>query len=201
VTRRTPPLPRTERGEQTRRRLLQAAEDVFARRGYHDASIVKITEAAGVAQGTFYQYFSSKQQIFDELVDDLNGRVRQTMTDAAHDAPNRIEAERRGLLAFLAFTAAHPALYRIIRQAEIASPKALHRHYTNIARGYTKGLSEAMAGGEIADGDPEVFAWILMAIGEMVGMRWILWRRAKQIPPEVFEQTMAFIARGLGRAG
>jgi AcrR family transcriptional regulator len=56
-----------EKGARTRRRLLDAAERVFAELGYHDASIVKITEAAGVAQGTFYLYFTGKQEIFDVL--------------------------------------------------------------------------------------------------------------------------------------
>ena len=63
--------PLTKRGEATRRRLLEAAEDVFADLGYHDASIVKITERAHVALGTFYLYFDSKQAIFEALVIDL----------------------------------------------------------------------------------------------------------------------------------
>jgi AcrR family transcriptional regulator len=50
------------RGARTRQRLIEAAESVFADLGYHDASIVKITEAAGVAQGTFYLYFESKRR-------------------------------------------------------------------------------------------------------------------------------------------
>ena len=56
------------KGELTRRRLLDAAGPVFAELGYHDASIVKITETAGVAQGTFYIYFENKQQVFEELM-------------------------------------------------------------------------------------------------------------------------------------
>ncbi len=72
----------SDRGARTRRRLLEAAESVFADLGYHDASIVKITEAAGVAQGTFYLYFESKKEIFDELVRDLNRRVRHAMKQA-----------------------------------------------------------------------------------------------------------------------
>src|SRR5690606_16161153 len=67
--------PLTSRGQQTRRRLLEAAEQVFADLGYHEASIVKITEHAGVALGTFYLYFDSKQSIFEALVLDLNSRV------------------------------------------------------------------------------------------------------------------------------
>ncbi|HZD21911.1 MAG TPA: TetR/AcrR family transcriptional regulator, partial [Acidimicrobiia bacterium] len=45
------------KGLRTRQGLLEAAEYVFAEYGWEDASIVKITEAAGVAQGTFYRYF------------------------------------------------------------------------------------------------------------------------------------------------
>ncbi|MEP6813740.1 MAG: TetR/AcrR family transcriptional regulator, partial [Actinomycetota bacterium] len=71
------------RGVETRQRLLDAAEQVFADLGYHDASIVKITEAASVGQGTFYLYFASKKGVFDELVRDLNRRVRFAMKEAS----------------------------------------------------------------------------------------------------------------------
>ena len=57
---------RTKRGARTRTRLIEAAEQIFTELGYHEASIVKIAEAAGVANGTFYLYFSSKRDIFDE---------------------------------------------------------------------------------------------------------------------------------------
>ena len=78
----------TARGERTRRKLLESAERIFAELGYHDASIVKITEAAGVGQGTFYLYFASKKEIF-EVVLDLNSRVRHAMTEAAEQVDAR----------------------------------------------------------------------------------------------------------------
>ena len=136
-------VPRTDRGSNTRRRLLEAAERVFAERGYHDASIVKITEAAGVAQGTFYIYFASKQEIFDEVVLDLNHRVRQAMAEASSQGTSRSDAERRGFEAFFRFTGEHPALYRIIRQAEFVSPHTLRLHYQRIVEGYVEGLNRA----------------------------------------------------------
>ena len=86
--------PRTARGNRTRAKILAAAEQVFAEVGYHDASIVKITEAAGVGQGTFYLYFESKIDVFDELVDDLNRRVRHAMIEASSQAGTRLAAER-----------------------------------------------------------------------------------------------------------
>ena len=191
---------RTERGTRTRKRLLEAAEKVFADLGYHEASMVRITEAAGVAQGTFYLYFASKQQIFDELVEDLNRRVRQTMAEASSKGRDRAEVERLGFEAFFGFTADHPALYRIIRQAEFVSPQALHLHYDRIVDGYAEGLRTAMSAGQIAPGNADVLAWALMGIGEIIGLRWVLWGDTTRVPADVLEEVVAFIGRGLGTA-
>ncbi|RDI75024.1 Bacterial regulatory protein, tetR family [Gaiella occulta] len=190
--------PLSARGERTRQRLLEAAEDVFADLGYHDASIVKITEAAGVGQGTFYLYFTGKKGIFDELVLDLNHRVRQAMTEAAEQGATRAEKEQLGFAAFFHFTAEHPALYRIIRQAEFVSPEILQLHYERLTNGYVAGLRQAMEAGEIEGGDPELLAWALMGIGELVGMRWILWAGRDALPAEVSAELASIIARTIG---
>jgi AcrR family transcriptional regulator len=188
----------TARGERTRRKLLEAAEQVFAVLGYHDASIVKITEAAGVGQGTFYLYFTSKKAVFDEVVLDLNARVRHAMTEASAGGRTRAERELLGFGAFFRFTAEHPALYRIVRQAEFVSPETLQLHYERLTEGYVQGLRAAMDAGEVAAGDPEVLAWSLMGIGELVGMRWILWNGSTEMPEPVFDELARIIVRALG---
>ena len=190
--------PLSERGERTRRRLLEAAEAVFAELGYHDASIVKITEAAGVGQGTFYLYFASKKDVFDELVLDLNHRVRQAMTEAASRGTTRAEMERLGFAGYFRFVAEHPALYRIIRQAEFVSPDILHLHYERLTSGYVAGLRQAMDDGQIEEGDPELLAWALMGIGELVGMRWILWAGRDELPSAVLDELGRIVTRTLG---
>jgi hypothetical protein len=119
------------------------------------------------------------------------------MADAASRARTRTEAERLGFQAFFRFTAEHPGLYRVIRQAEFVSPLALRRHYERIVAGYVRGLQEAMERNEIATGDPEVLAWALMGVGEMIGLRWILWGETDEIPTRVFEDTMQFVQRAL----
>lgn len=115
--------PRTARGEATKRRLLEAAEDVFAEHGYAQASVTRITDRAEVGQGTFYLYFESKLDLFVQLVDDLNRRVRQAMSAGALRGTNRVESEREGFREFFRFTAEHPALYRVVREAEFVAPR------------------------------------------------------------------------------
>lgn len=190
----------TDRGRRTRRRLLDAAEDVFAEHGYHDASIVRIVERAGVAQGTFYIYFRSKQEIFEELVADLNHRLREAMSKGASaGGGDRLDAERRGFAAFFRFTAEHPALYRVIREAEFVAPDATHRHYERIVEGYERALTASMEAGEVEPCDPTVLAWALIAVGQLIGMRWIVWDGRGAIPDDVFEHCMVVVGRMLGR--
>ncbi|MEV7527782.1 TetR/AcrR family transcriptional regulator [Agrococcus sediminis] len=201
--------PRTKRGEQTKAKLLAAAEGVFAEQGYQAASISRITERAKVAQGTFYLYFESKLDLFEQLVDDLNRRVRKAMSDGAARGANRAEAEREGFREFFAFTAEHPALYRVVREAEYVSPGAMRSHYERIVEGYREGLERARANGEIGEVDPEVAAWALMGVGEMIGMRYVLWPTAESgpygsgatpVPDHVFDEMVAFVQRALGTA-
>jgi AcrR family transcriptional regulator len=181
------------RGEKTRQRLLDASEQVFGDLGYHEASIVKITEAAGVAQGTFYLYFESKKQVFDELVVDLNRRVRHAMKEASSKGTTRVESEVLGFAAYFRFTSEHKALYRIIRQAEFVSPEMLRYHYDRLSEGYVEALTEAVESGEIGDVDPKVTAWALMGMGELIGLRWLLMENRDRMPKSVLDELERII--------
>jgi len=186
------------KGERTRARLVTAAEEVFGEGTYDEASIVEITRRAGVSQGTFYLYFPSKIEVFREVVSDLGHRLRTQIAIAVEEAPTRAEVERRGFRAFFAFVEDHPELYRIIRQAEFVDRESFQAHYRKLAEGYTEGLASAMATGEVRRMDPEVLAYCLMGIGEILGMRWILWDSSPStIPPAVVEQMIDFVVAGL----
>src|SRR3954465_10763386 len=98
--------PRTARGERTLRKILDAARDEFADRGFSDSSIVGITQRAGVALGTFYTYFDSKETVFQGLVRDMSAQVRERVAPAFAGAADVIDGERRALEAFLQFARA-----------------------------------------------------------------------------------------------
>jgi AcrR family transcriptional regulator len=185
--------PLSKRGLDTRRRLLDAAERVFGELGFHDASIVKLADAAGVAAGTFYLYFDSKKAIFDELVRDLNRRVRHAMKEGSSQGETRLQSELLGFEAYFRFTSEHPALYRIIRQAEFVSPEMLRYHYDRLSDGYIEALAAASDAGEIGRLDPEVAAFALMGMGELIGMRFILWGEGTPLPDRVWDELKRLI--------
>src|SRR5215831_13698635 len=59
----TAAAPESGRRAQTRQALMDAAETLFAERGYHETSVSDIVRAAGVSQGTFYQYFGHRRDV------------------------------------------------------------------------------------------------------------------------------------------
>jgi AcrR family transcriptional regulator len=65
--------------ESRRAEILSTAETVFAAKGYHGTRISDIIDAAGIARGTFYLYFESKQAIFLELIEQLLAELRSTV--------------------------------------------------------------------------------------------------------------------------
>ncbi len=67
--------PRRPRGEQTRLKLLEAGASVLPARGYHDARVDDIVDAAGVSHGTFYRYFANKDDFFRVLAEAASRRM------------------------------------------------------------------------------------------------------------------------------
>lgn len=88
----------------TRRRLVEAATELFAREGLHGATSARIARAAGVATGTFYLHFPDKEGLFREIVlaalAQLRGRVRRALEGAGADPRAQVRARTAELVAF-----------------------------------------------------------------------------------------------------
>jgi AcrR family transcriptional regulator len=111
-----------------RGRLLQAAAEVFAQRGYAEATAEAISREAGMSKATFYEHFSNKEEailaLFDMAQTVMADRVAEAM-DAADEPEARIRA---GLYAFLGTVADFPAASQTLLVEIIgAGPRAIER--------------------------------------------------------------------------
>jgi AcrR family transcriptional regulator len=195
----TPSLaPKTSRGELTRQKILDAAEREIGQKGFAEASISTITAEADVAQGTFYLYFRSKEDVLRELVVRMGRRLRRHLTLATAAANSRLEAERAGLLAFLEFARANPNLYRVVEESQFVDPSTYRRYYDDFARSYRSELVAAEGAGEIRPGNADVRSWALMGIAVMLGHRYGVWEKTVPLKP-VADAAFDMIANGLER--
>jgi AcrR family transcriptional regulator len=110
------------RGEKTRRRLLDAASAVFAKRGYHAARVDDIVKVARTSHGTFYLYFENKEDLFAALAGEVTEQMSVLVSEFPTFGPDAVgKAE---LEAWLERFAAHYRMFgpvlRAWTEAEIA---------------------------------------------------------------------------------
>lgn len=191
-------IPKTARGQRTREKLLQAAEIEFGDKGFHEAAISGITQRAGVALGTFYVYFESKEEIFRALVAYMSQRTRSWLAQRVADAPDRLTAERKGIEAFIEFAREHKGIYRIVSESEFVANDAFRQHYTSFAAAYQDSLDEAGKRGEIRRGNYEVWSWAIMGMAVFLGLRFAEWEQDMPAA-KVAESIADLIANGIGQ--
>ena len=191
--------PRTPRGERTLRKILDAARDEFGERGFSESSIAVITQRAGVALGTFYTYFDSKEAVFQALVRDMSDQVRDYVAPVLKEAADTLDAERRALESFLRFAKSHSQVYRIIDEAEFVDPEGFRDHYETTASRIAARLAAGQKAGDISNdltgNDLDALAWAIMGANVFLGLKFSVWSNGD--PARVADAASRLLRKGL----
>jgi len=182
VARRTRPAHADAAPLSKRDAILRAAIDVFAGRGYFNAQVADVARAAGVAAGTVYLYFKSKD---DLLVSIFDRSMREGLTTSRaevadlRDPRERLLRLARGHLARLGQDRNLAVVFQVeLRQ----STKFMERFSSTLLRDYLGLIREAIADGQKeglfrSDIKPTVAAKMLFGALDEMATNWILSRR------------------------
>jgi TetR/AcrR family fatty acid metabolism transcriptional regulator len=178
--------------------ILRAAIDTFAERGYFNAQVADVARAAGVAAGTVYLYFKSKDDllisIFERSMRDGLSRGREAVADLA-DPPERLRRLARGHLARLG----NDRNLAIVFQVELRqSTKFMERFSSTLLRDYLGLIREAIADGQSqgifrADIKPTSAAKMLFGALDEMATNWILSKRRYSLEAEADEVVDFFL--------
>lgn len=192
---------RSEKSELIREALLRAATEVVGEVGYANASISLITQRARVAQGTFYNYFRSRQDILDQLLPDMGARMLAHVRESALGGSSFEELEERSFRAFFSFLKANPHFFRVLNEAESFAPAGHKRHFDTVSRRYLRFLKHSQRNGEFpafSESELEVIVHILMAARSYLALRYTSGKDGiKDIPARVVRTYMKFVLHGL----
>ncbi len=193
-------LNRVERNAWTKQKIFEAATKVVGKYGYAEASVARITEEAGVAQGTFYNHFENRQELLDQLLPKIGLDMVQFIrarTGNAHAARQEIER----FSAFFDFIREVPEFLRILNEAEFFAPSGYQKHLDNISTAYVRILRRARIAGAIGDYSDDEFEAI---VHMLMGARGYLSRRysysdqgVTAVPDHVVSAYRKLMTRGL----
>jgi TetR/AcrR family transcriptional regulator, fatty acid metabolism regulator protein len=178
--------------------ILRAAIDTFAERGYFNAQVADVARAAGVAAGTVYLYFKSKDDllisIFERSMRDGLSRGREAVADL-EDPPERLRRLARGHLARLG----NDRNLAIVFQVELRqSTKFMERFSSTLLRDYLGLIREAIADGQRqglfrSDIKPTSAAKMLFGALDEMATNWILSKRRYSLEAEADEVVDFFL--------
>jgi AcrR family transcriptional regulator len=178
--------------------ILAAARAVFARKGFSAALVDDIAEEAGIAKGTVYLYFRSKEEIYlAALLEDLQRFHQQTLraVKAARGARQKIRAFAE---VGLEYCSSHRDFLRIF-VSEFHKPKALtslHRQRLGLLASI---IEEGIQTGEIKSMSASAAAAALFDVIKGMLERQVL-GESKNTPSQDLEFTLELIWSGVGQA-
>jgi AcrR family transcriptional regulator len=197
----------TEKKKTERRlQILDAARDVFARRGYNQTTIDDIVAQAGVARGTFYLYFDDKRAVFSELIDrfaaQLTGAIQRIVTDdSSRSVADQVRQNIRAIVATcLAERATTKILFTDAAGVDPAFDRKLLAFYDSAVQLLTDSLKDGQALGIVADGEPRVLAYLSIGALKELLHQAVTLGFAEETADVLTHQMYSFLSRGYLRA-
>lgn len=145
-----------------RQRILDAALQVFSRRGYKDATVDEIAAASGTSKGGVYFHFANKEAIFLALLDQTAARLRNKIADALSTSDDPVARADAALLTVFHTFTKHRALARLFMVEALGAGREFHRRMAGIRGEFVAvirhHLDEAVRRGVIGPVDTEVAA-------------------------------------------
>jgi AcrR family transcriptional regulator len=155
-----------------RRQLLDVALDVFARRGYHRASMDDVAEAAGVTKPVLYQHWTSKRELFLELLNDVGTQLMDAVVSATAQASGPHEQVEAGFSAYFGFVGAHASAFNLLFGGGGESDE----QFARVARRVQETMANAVAVLITADIDDEhrsLLAHAVVGLAEGTSRHWV----------------------------
>jgi len=152
----SPPKPAKRqrlRPEVRRERLVEAATQVFAERGYEGARVEQIADAADVSPGLLYRHFEGKQELYTEILQLANRELMAHLTQAAAPDLPTSERVRRGLDAFFTFVESHRQLWQMLMK-DVLEPDIAEIREGVVTR--SVGIIAALAAQDYERGDGDM---------------------------------------------
>ena len=173
--------PSTGSADLTRQRLIRAALELFTTRGYYDTTTAQIAKKAGIAEGTIYRHFASKQQLLNELYRAAQRWAARVVQEAARNpqggtARAQLTAVANGLVEGAANEAAIVKLGLLEPLAVLLDDES-HRTEREFRSALERIVAEGKAQGTVRAGAVEVWAgvWLSVighALRKIVGGEW-----------------------------
>lgn len=169
----------------------------FAEQGYHPTSVAEIVAGLGVGKGVFYWYFSSKEELFLDILREAQHDLRRRQQQAIGDEPDPLRRIELGIRASMAWAEQHrhvETLFQFASTEERFAP-AMRRGREVAVADAARHVKEGIVDGVIRDGDPTVLAHAILGVTTHLVRTYV--HERGEPAPDVADAAVAFCLDGL----
>ena len=185
-----------------RRQLLDVATNVFAAHGFHGTSMEDVAEAAGVTKPVLYQHFSSKRDLYRELLDQVGNQLVDAVTTAVSAETGPRAQVEAGFAAYFRFVARHADAFGLL----FGSGARRDEEFADAIRRVEDTMADAIAAlieADIAVDHRQLLGYGIVGLAEVTSRHWVAMgepsvRAADQLARRVSELAWAGL-RGIHR--
>ena len=180
-------LPAGERREQ----IIDVAVAVFARSGYHGASMNDVAEAAGVTKPVLYQHFASKQDLYLALIDDVGKRMITAISKGTAGATNGKNQTELGFQAYFRWVADDRDAFLLLFSTQASGDESATKAIRRITSDAASAIAPLIAV-EIDHEKQRTLAHGLVGLAEGVSRRLV--ERGEDFDPDELARLVANLA-------
>jgi len=176
---------------------MEYATQRFAENGYHPTSVAEIVQGLGVGKGVFYWYFSSKEELFHEILHDAQQQLRRRQQAAIVDEPDPVARIELGIRASLTWFEENRSLVNLLQFAatEERFAPALRRGQDVAVADTARHVKEGIVEGRIRDIDPFLLSHAILGVTGHLARTFV--HERGQPVDEVADAVVAFCLGGL----
>ncbi|WP_338752273.1 TetR/AcrR family transcriptional regulator [Bacillus sp. FJAT-52991] len=163
-----------------REQILQISLQLFASRGYHKTKISDIVSEVGVAQGTFYWYFKSKEAIAFEIIDKGRQSLLEVVSQGYRQSPGTVQdtvkASERLFENLFLFSQDNQFFMEILlrgMESEASIHKAIMETRLQVEEAFKKNIERAIDFGILPNNDPSIQSALLVSLLEGILSKWL----------------------------
>ncbi len=195
------PSPRPEQNDK-RRRILEAAIQVFAARGFYNARVSDIAREARVADGTIYLYFKNKDDLLISLFEDRMDEVLRIFREEVGVEGSAAQRLQRFIEVHLRLVSEEPVLAEVLTVELRQSAKFMREYrapkFAEFLQLLEDIIEDGRAAGEFSpETDPRVLRLVIFGALDEVSMQWVSGRRRPFGLDEAAQQIWSICAGGI----
>src|SRR5690625_729795 len=186
-----------EEREKIEKLLIEKGRDLFQQYGFQKTSITQITQEVGIAQGSFYTFFSSKEELYFLILENEEERIREKLLNlsfATKETPQIILKQLfKKLLHLVANNRLIKELYiddQFTRLRYRLSDRTLEQHFINDAKVFKTIIAKWESLGITINVSPELLAGVSRSL-------FIIAMQKETIGTEIYDETIDFLLMGI----